>query len=479
MKKNWLKDSMNLSNRFKKYDYFYKNPKRIQVLNKNCVFNIPPWLESRHSLVVGVSGAGKTQFISQIIDNLRRRGDKAIILDLKGGNTAAFYDPSRDYIFNPLDRRNFKWTISNDLNIDMKIAESEVIANSLINDLAAQTENEKFFLTGAKNVAKGLVLFALASGHFSNKALCESLFTDDFNVIRQRLKAVNAIDALSALGSKPSPQSDGIKGTMHSWSRAIELLKDSDGDFSIKKWIEKPGQSFIFLNANKKYEKIVNPAARFFIDFFLNILMELGDDLDRRIFILLDEFQNINAIPTIIDILTLGRSAGASLILGTQDFGMIDKRYGQDAKTTMINNANSLYIFKISEPKTAEYLSQTLGEAEIEEYQTSSSLSLDESWDRVNIQTVKKIEKIVMPQELQTLDDLNYYIKINNNFSKSKLQLIKREKITAAFVPISQNVVLRADEDEITDTTETEIAETVESENTGDPEIENNFLKGV
>jgi len=419
--------------------------------------------------------------MSQLIDNYRRRGDKALILDLKGGNTATFYDPSRDYIFNPLDARNFKWTITNDLDMSMKIAESEVIANSLINDLGAQTENEKFFLTGAKNVAKGLILYALAGGNFSNAALCKSLFTDDFNIIRKRLQAVNAIDALSALGSKPSPQSDGIKGTMHTWSRAIELMKDSDGDFSIKKWIEQPGQSFIFLNANKKYEKIVSPASRFFIDFFLNILMSMGEDLDRRIFVLLDEFQNINAIPTIIDILTLGRSAGAGLTIGTQDFGMLDKRYGPDAKTTIFNNSNSLYIFKVSEPKTAEYLSQALGDVEIEKYQTSSSLSLDESWDRVNIQTVEKNEKIVMPQEIQTLDDLNYYVKINNNFSKSKLKLIKRYPITDAFIPINQEIVLKEDEDE-TDETETAETETAESENPDNDDQEtnnNNFLKGV
>lgn len=435
------------------YDYFQRNSERIQILTADGVLNIPTRLENRHALLVGVSGAGKTQMIMQYLDNLRRRGDLVICLDLKGGLTEIYYNPATDFILNPLDKRCVKWSIKNELNMNLKETEAEVVADSLINDLSAQSENEKFFMTGAKNVAKGLILYALASNNYSNKGIADSLFTADFNLIKKRLKAVNAVDALSALGDKPSPQSDGIKGTMHTWSKAIDLLKNMDGDFCLTNWLSgsssKKESSFIFLNASQKYEKILGPLARFFIDFTLNILMGLGENLNRRIFLVLDEFQNLNAIPTIIKVLTLGRSVGSSLVLGTQDFGLIDKGYGREAKETMINNVATLFINKVSEPNTAKYVSQMLGDVEVEEYQTSSSLSLDESWDRINVQTQKKTEPLVIPQELQTLPDLNFYIKIDNMFSKSKLEHIAREPKNKAFDPITQNVDLIDEIDEV------------------------------
>ena len=433
------------------YDYFYRDPQRIQILTENGILNIPQRLENRHALLVGVSGAGKTQMIMQYLDNLRRRGDLVIALDLKGGLTEIFYNPATDFILNPLDKRCMKWSIKNELNMNLKETEAEVVADSLINDLSAQTDSEKFFMTGAKNVAKGLILYALATNNYSNAGIANSLFTPDFNLIKKRLKAVNAIDALSALGDKPSPQSDGIKGTMHTWSKAIDLLKDTDGDFCLTNWLSSPPKesSFIFLNAPQKYEKILGPLARFFIDFTLNILMGLGENLNRRVFLVLDEFQNLNAIPTVIKTLTLGRSVGASLVLGTQDFGLVDKGYGREAKETMINNVATLFINKVSEPNTAKYVSQLLGDVEVEEYQTSSSLSLDESWDRINVQTQKKTEPLVIPQELQTLPDLNFYIKIDNMFAKSKLEHVSREPKNKAFDPITQNVDLIDEIDEV------------------------------
>ena len=448
------------------YDYFYRDPQRIQILTENGILNIPQRLENRHALLVGVSGAGKTQMIMQYLDNLRRRGDLVICLDLKGGLTKIFYNPATDFILNPLDKRCVKWSIKNELNMNLKETEAEVVADSLINDLSAQTDSEKFFMTGAKNVAKGLILYALATNNYSNAGIANSLFTADFNLIKKRLKAVNAIDALSALGDKPSPQSDGIKGTMHTWSKAIDLLKNTDGDFCLTDWLSsssKKESSFIFLNAPQKYEKILGPLARFFVDFTLNILMGLGENLNRRVFLVLDEFQNLNAIPTVIKTLTLGRSVGASLVLGTQDFGLVDKGYGREAKETMINNVATLYINKVSEPNTAKYVSQLLGDVEVEEYQTSSSLSLDESWDRINVQTQKKTEPLVIPQELQTLPDLNFYIKIDNMFSKSKLEHIAREPKNKAFDPITQNVDLIDEIDEVDEAPEETGQETAET----------------
>ncbi len=416
--------------------------KRIEIKTIDGVLSLPPSTETKHALVVGATGSGKSQLIAQYIDQIIKRGDRAVILDLKGEFTSFFYRPGVDMILNPLDQRSIKWSIANDINFNLLRADAEVISNSLINDLSAQSENEKFFLQAGKNVLKGLIYFALASGMKSNKDISDTIFTEDYDKIKEMLSRVNAVDALSALGDKRSAQADGVLATAHTWSRAIELLSTMDGDFSIEEWI-KNGKGLIFLNASQKYSNIVSPLARFFVDFLLNILLGLGQDLSRRVFMVLDEFQNVSAIPSLLSILTLGRSAGASIVAGTQDFGLIDKKYGTDAKTTLINAMNTLYLLRILEPNTAEYLSRALGESEVEDYSTSSSLSMDEAWDRVNISNNRRNERLVLPVQLTELGDLEFYFKTMQYMAKSQLKLIQRTPAQPAFLPITQEIELR------------------------------------
>lgn len=418
--------------------------KKICIKTEDGNLYLPPSLEIKHTLCCGAVGSGKSQFISQVIENLIRRGDKAVILDLKGEFTSYFYRPGKDMILNPLDTRTVRWTIANDINFNLLQADSEVISNSLINDLSAQSENEKFFLTAGKNVVRGLVYYAFSHNFKKNKELSKVIFSD-YEDIKKMLAEVDATAALTALGEKRGSQADGVLATAHTWSRAIELLADLDGDFSIEEWIKSDNGGLIFLNASQKYQNIVSPLARFFVDFLLNILLGLGQDLNRRVFIVLDEFQNLSAIPSLLSILALGRSAGAAVIAGTQDFGLVDQKYGQNAKTTLVNAMNTLILMKIIEPNTAEYLSKAIGESEIEDYSTSSSLSMDESWDRVNIQSNRRQERLVLPLEMSSLNPLEFYIKCLEYVGKLKLKLVKRNPVQPAFLPIKQELISRAE----------------------------------
>ncbi|MDL1979402.1 MAG: DUF853 family protein, partial [Deltaproteobacteria bacterium] len=67
---------------------------------------MPVSAENRHTLIVGSPGTGKTQCLSGIIERLKQRDERAIIYDFKGDLVSKFYEPDRDYIFNPLDQRS-------------------------------------------------------------------------------------------------------------------------------------------------------------------------------------------------------------------------------------------------------------------------------------------------------------------------------------------------------------------------------------
>ena len=70
----------------------------------------PAGAETMGTLVSGTVGGGKTQIFMGLIDQARRRGDRAIVYDKMGVFARAFYDPARDVVLNPLDARSPFWS---------------------------------------------------------------------------------------------------------------------------------------------------------------------------------------------------------------------------------------------------------------------------------------------------------------------------------------------------------------------------------
>ncbi len=72
-----------------------------------------PWperAETQHTIVSGTTGSGKTVLISDLVDQIRKRGERCVVYDKMGSYTRAFYDPARDVLLNPLDARSPRWS---------------------------------------------------------------------------------------------------------------------------------------------------------------------------------------------------------------------------------------------------------------------------------------------------------------------------------------------------------------------------------
>ena len=70
----------------------------------------PERAETKHTIVSGTTGSGKTVLISDLVDQIRSRGERCVIYDKMGTYTRAFFDPARDVLMNPLDARAPRWS---------------------------------------------------------------------------------------------------------------------------------------------------------------------------------------------------------------------------------------------------------------------------------------------------------------------------------------------------------------------------------
>ncbi|PCH50679.1 MAG: hypothetical protein COC20_06395 [Cellvibrionales bacterium] len=97
---------------------------------------------------------------------------------------------------------------------------------------------------------------------------------------------------------------------------------------------------------------------------------------------------------------------------------------------------NTLVALRSPGIKTANMISNMLTECEVEEYQQSISYGITDNRDGISMQQQRRMHKPVLPSEVQSLNDLEAYIRVAGNFpiTKTKLPLIKYKNIAKALV---------------------------------------------
>ena len=60
---------------------------------------------TQHTIVSGTTGSGSTVLISDLVTQIRAKGECCVLYDKMESHTRAFFDPARDVLMNPLDAR--------------------------------------------------------------------------------------------------------------------------------------------------------------------------------------------------------------------------------------------------------------------------------------------------------------------------------------------------------------------------------------
>jgi hypothetical protein len=150
------------------------DPKRYQKLSRRRKdpldlpmgsVRLPLKAETSHLALIGKSGCGKTNTVNQVITRLRERGERAVIYDSKGDFISKFFEPGRDLIFNPLDRRSLQWSLFNDVHIKTDIT---AIAASQIPTPGSERENP-FWKDTSRKILDGCLNFLKQAGHTTKR----------------------------------------------------------------------------------------------------------------------------------------------------------------------------------------------------------------------------------------------------------------------------------------------------------------------
>lgn len=381
-------------------------------------FRIPRKLESSHILLMGDTGSGKSNAIRQILRQVEDRSETAIVYDPAGEFVQEFYKPERgDYILNPLDARCPFWNLSGELD-----------SRGVEDAIAAAMLPEKQFENGFFTDAPRRVLSALLRKGGSVGGLLE--WMSDPAEIEKRLAGT---PQAAYLDRKAGPQRAGVLSSMNMIADSLDLLPETaEGRhwFTTEKW-KWERTRWVFLTSRPALRERILPLHAAWLDLLILRMMEPCANPANPVWFVLDELASLNKLPQLHTAVTENRKYGNPVVLGFQGRSQLEKRYGQDAEAMLSQPATKIF-FKTSEPRAAKWISETLGEIEVERLKESRSPELIGS--RRNYAMEIATKPLVMASEIAGLEPLHGYVKQENRVVPVSFAFVPKRKLQPEFV---------------------------------------------
>jgi hypothetical protein len=381
-------------------------------------FRIPKKLESSHILLMGDTGSGKSNAIRQILRQVQKRGESAIVYDPAGEFVQEFYRPERgDFLLNPLDARCPFWNLNGELD-----------SCGIEDALAAAMLPEKQYENGFFTDAPRRVLAALLRKGGSVVSLLE--WMSDPAEIERRLAGT---PQAAYLDKKAGPQRAGVLASLNMIADSLDLLPEGGEAqewFTTAKW-KFERTRWVFLTSRPALRERILPLHSAWLDLLILRMMEPCVNPAKPVWFVLDELASLNKLPQLHTAVTESRKYGNPVVLGFQGRSQFEKRYGQDAETMLSQPATKIF-FRTSEPRAAKWISETLGEIEVERLKESQTPGLLRSKKNFSMEIATK--PLVMASEIAGLEPLRGYIKQENRVVPVRFAFVPKRRLQPEFI---------------------------------------------
>ncbi len=396
----------------------------LSLQTGNIIF--PREREPNHTLIYGASGSGKSTLMNQILALILERktekklNEKTIIYDVKGEYVAKHFDTVRgDIIFFPFDKRSVKWSIFNEvLNTDengelfLDYAMLDVVCRILCSPSASKDSKNEYFYKAAGDVLKSIFRVLYKEKKMSNLDLARFL-----SLRREEMeKAFTSLpkhEQIALEHLKAPDQASGVLGVLKGNLSFLEYIIGQDGDFCLRKFIEKESQANLFLMNLPRLTEVFRPLMTFAVDLMIRHTLSLPDSKNRRVQFFIDELGSLSKVESIFKFLTLSRSKGGCLYASNQEEGALKEIYGDKLLESFNNNFGSLLVFLQNDRKSAEEMAKQLGEHEVIKRQESRSFSPSSMGDRLQVGDQQKRETLLSYSEIQHLEVFQFFYKLS------------------------------------------------------------------
>ena len=410
-----------------------------------------------HNLVIGSTGAGKTQTtVLPMVNLLAKHDESMIITDPKGEifeNTANylkslgynivllnFRDPQQGNAWNPMF---LPYSLYKSGNIDKSVELLEDLAANILHDPSAKGQDPFWENTSADYFA-GLAcaLFEDANPDEINlnsislmttvgeEKIANTTYIKDYFSYKD--PASTAYTKASSTLMAPSETKGSILSVFKqkiqlfaSRANLSEML--ANNDFDMRDIGKKKTAVFIVIQDEKTtYHSLVTIFLKQCYETLISVAQESGGKLPYRTNFILDEFANMPPLKDVTTMVTAARSRNIRFTFIIQNFAQLNEVYGKENGETIKGNCGNIVYLISTELTALEEISKMCGEVKSKEKEKTSSTPLVTVSD---LQRLSQWETIILrlrEMPFKTKLTPNYQMNWGHNFPKESYP--QREK---------------------------------------------------
>ena len=373
---------------------------RGEFHGKSASFTMDEDMISKHLMLVGSTGCGKSTLFYHIVQQLKREmkpDDVMIIFDTKGDFYGKFFENQDCIIGNSPQyiQQSQRWNIFKEILADgwdnrQIFMNTQEICKALFDERTKNNTNNPFFPNAARDLLAAVLIATIRLGEddsqfvrknfynyrikefldsCSGKALCDYLDGDGFEDLHSVLSYIEGDNA----------QSQGVLSEMFSVVRDVFIGVFSEkGRFSIRNFVRHKGGRTLFIEYDLAIGSVLTPVYKLLFDLALKeALGRTGSQ--GNVYLICDEFKLLPNLQHIDDGVNFGRSLGVKVFAGVQSIEQLYEIYGKSRGRNLMAGFSSIIAFRANDVTTREYISNLHGKNMIlEQYRTTDQKIVEE-----------------------------------------------------------------------------------------------------
>lgn len=394
--------------------------------------------ETKHFLVCGSTGSGKTNLIHNILKQVNNNNNPAMVIDTTGEMIAKYYNPARgDIIFNPLDARGTNWDFWKDCCFSYGSSSYDDIPDRLKKFSAilfhfkrsqGVINSDPFWDQAAEKLFNSIVT-TLASYH--NPSYKELYYMTNTAEIKELRALLGSTPAMRYLSDDGKGVASSVAAVLSTSSAPLSYLRDDEENFSLIEYfngVAAGKKAWIFFSSPAHQRELLMPLIACLTELATSLLMEQGPNHQRRFWVVIDELASLGNLPAIDTLMSEGRKYGACVVAGLQSINQLYKNYGQFAGSTIFGQFATKFFFRTDEPVIAKMISNMCGIQILHQQKQNISFGANEFRDGQSYTEHQQRKHLVEYSDIASL-------KVGECFVLLPVPEVRLSKIT---VPISK-----------------------------------------
>lgn len=345
-------------------------------------FGIDMGTLSKHILLLGGSGCGKTNAFLFALNNLRRSmtsQDFAIIFDTKGEFHDMFSRPGDYVIGNSIRFRSesYTWNVFGEVladgwEDDAVSMNARELAAALFHDRGSSTQ--PFFCNAARDMFRAILLHFVRQAKKDPEHWKARLNNADLIAAFNSYKVSDYVkifnfypdfkSLLSYIGDGKSNQALGVFGELNSmlseYFVGVLAKHNPMKSISMREAVRRKGGKAIFVEYDLSVGETLTPVYRLLIDQALKEALGRGVP-SGNVYLFADEFKLLPNLQHIDDALNFGRGLGVKLMAGIQSIDQLYDVYGKEKGAVIASGFGSIFAFHTNDNSSRTYITERFG----------------------------------------------------------------------------------------------------------------------